>query len=228
MKKILLLLIWIPLLVGCDDDDKPTGWIRYEYLDDARDYIYFKPGTWWVYKRVPGGELDTIKVTKGSVDTIMTVGGGNTIYSEIVTWSAVSRYDDYVYKFYKRTPEQDPILTDEHTTLYKQFFMAKSKPGSYLGETNLFSYPFTTNILNNGAPHTTELLSNISEADVNGKKYLDIKVFRISNDKTFIYDELGRSGGIVQYYWAPDVGIIKREHMTKNITWELVESQIIT
>ncbi len=171
-----------------------------------------------MYKRTPGGDLDTIEVTKGSIDTIKTVGGGNTIHSEITRWSAVSRYDGYVYKFYKRTPEQAPRLTDEHTTLFKQFFMAKSKPGSYLGETNVFTYPFTSSIINNGAPHATELLSDISEVDVNGKKYLDIKVFQISNDKTFIYDELGRSGGTVQCYWAPHVGIIKREHMTKSIS----------
>jgi hypothetical protein len=94
---LLLTTFGAALYSGCKPDD-PENWTRYEYLDEARDYIYFKTRTWWVYRRIPGGELDTIEVLNDWIDTVKLTGNGNTLYFENIEWTAKSRMDAYEYK----------------------------------------------------------------------------------------------------------------------------------
>ncbi len=226
---LILTIISISLVSGCDDDDKPQNWTRYEYLNEARDYIYFKTGTWWVYKKIPGGDLDTIEVFEDWIDTLKLTGAGNVMYYEDVTWRAKSRLDDYVYRFYQVFPmpvlEWDLIQPNDK--VWKQYFWSKSRPGDGGGRTNVFTYPFTKEILNNGHSHDTKLLDDIDTLTIQGKLFTDLKHYNISNDASFSWGLPGQGGGIVEYYWAPRYGIVKREHMQKNISWELVESHIV-
>lgn len=227
-KAVLFILIsaFVALFSGCKPDE-PENWTRYEYLDEARDYIYFRTGTQWVYKKIPGGKLDTIEVNDDKLDTLTLSGNGNKLYYERCSWNAISRLDNYSYNFKLLFPEPNFDLITSTSKLYSQYFIVKSRPGNFGGQTNVIMYPFTKNILNNGHDHETKMLDDIDTILVQNVNYYDVKHFEISNDATFIYDDLGRRGGIVEYYWAPKIGIIKKEHMSKNISWELIESRII-
>lgn len=212
---------------GCKPDDS-DNWTRYEYLDEARDYIYFKTGTWWVYKRIPGGDLDTFDVIKSFIDTIKLTGDGNTLYYEYLDWTAKSRLDDYSYKFSRgSTILPDPSYASDYMMRTKAYAWNKSRPGDFSGEPRIFVYPFDTNWVVQGAVSNIQLINELPVIQVQNITYNDVKRFEVSNDATFIYDDLGRSGGVVQYYWAPHVGIVKKEHMTKDIVWELIDSHII-
>lgn len=228
--KHMVLLVYISFIVqilsGCKPDES-ENWTRYEYLNEARDYIYFKTGTWWVYKRIPGGELDTIEVLEDNLDTLILTGNSNKLNYERCSWYAISRLDNYSYNFKLLFPEPNFDLITSTSNLYSQYFIIKSRPGDFGGQTNVIMYPFTRNILNNGHDHETKMLDDLDTIIVQNIDYYDVKHFHISNDATFIYDDLGRRGGIVEYYWAPNVGIIKKKHMSKNISWELVESHIL-
>ncbi len=227
MKKVIYISLCILFIAGCKDDD-PVGWTRYEYLDEARDYIYFKPGTWWVYKRVPGEELDTIEVFDSWIDTVKLIGDGNTLYYEHLEWKAKSKLDNYTYTFGRGpTILPDPTYATDFMITRKQYGWSKSRPGNYGGERRLFLYPFDTSWYAPGSVSDIQLVNMLDQTLIQNQLYYDTKIYELSNDGTFIYDELGRRGGRVQYYWAPHVGIIKREHMTKNISWELVESHIV-
>lgn len=228
MKRLLIIVGCFALLLeGCKDDDQAQNWTRYEYLNEARDYIYFKQGTWWVYKKIPGGDLDTIEVINSWIDTTKLTGGGNTMYYEHLAWRAKSTLDNYEYKFYRTYPTPLPELHSKTSTVWSQYFLERYKPGSYQGPVNIFTYPFTSEILYNGHSHDNKKLDDIDSLTIQGNLYHDLKHFEISDDVTFVFDKLGHRGGIVQYYFASGVGIVKKEHMTKGVAWELIESHII-
>ena len=231
MKKVrlfLLVVACIPFLNGCKPDDPASmAWTRYEYLDEARDYIYFKTGTWWVYKNVQDGRLDTLEVFSSSIDTLKLTGNGNTMYFEKIEWKDQSRMDSYNYQFHRNFPPPLVEGLETNETVWMWYFISKFKPGNYKGETNIFTYPFTKEVVNNGSPHETKMLDDIDTITIQGDFYTDVKHFDISDDQGFIWDDFNRSGGHVQYYFAPKVGIIKKEQMTKNTSWELIESHIL-
>jgi len=213
-------------ILGCKDE--PETWTRYEYLNEARDYIYFRTGTWWVYKKTPTGEFDTIVVYNNWNDTVKLMGDGNTLYYERLEWSAKSKVDNYNYRF-NRGPGllPDPSYATEYMITKKGYGWSKSRPGDGGGHLLNFLYPFDTSWNRIGSVSDTRLVSYQDTMTVQGVKYSDVKTFEASSDFSFIYDDLGRSGGRVQYSWSPHVGIIKREHMTKDQSWELVESFIV-
>ncbi len=203
------------------------NWTRHEYLGEARDYIYFKTGTWWVYKKIPGGQLDTIEVKTSWIDTFEISGNGNKLIYDECYWVATSKHDNFSYKFYNPLPSPDINIIKATTKFRSPYFISKSRPGYFSGITNVVVVPFSNEVLNNGHGHVTKMLDDIKTINVQGNTYNDVKHINISNDATFSWGLQGDEGGIVEYYWAPKVGIIKKEHMTKNISWELVESHVV-
>lgn len=225
--RVLLLICLLSLLAfGCKDE--PETWTRYEYLNEVRDYIYFKSGTWWVYKKIPSGELDTIVVYNSWIDTVKLVGDGNTLYYELLEWSARSKLDNYNYRF-NRGPGllPDPSFAKDYMITLKGYGWSKSRPGDGGGHLLNFLYPFDTSWNRRGSVSDTRLVSELDTMIIQGITYLNVKTFEASSDFSFIYDDLGRKGGRVQYSWAPHFGIIKRQHMTKNQSWELVDKHIV-
>lgn len=230
IKKLLAigLIFLFTSLHSCKDDDKPQNWTRYEYLNqELLDYAYFKPGTWWVYKKIPGGDLDTIEVQQSLRDTTKLTYEGKVMYFEEMRWIAKSRLDDYQYKFYRSIPAPFLVTYEEHTLLRRRYYISKSKSGSYQGETNVIFYPFQKDHTELSSTHNTKLLGTIDTITIQEQTYRDVLHFDVTNDATFSWGLPGDEGGNVQYYWAPRVGMIKKEHMTKDIRWELVESHIV-
>ncbi len=52
----------------------------YFWLGEAKDYMYFRTGTWWVYKNTNTGLLDTISVISSSLDTSVIKGSEDHSY----------------------------------------------------------------------------------------------------------------------------------------------------
>lgn len=221
-----LLIIFSFSLFSCKPDE-PQNWTRYEYLNEARDYIYFKKGTWWVYKNLQDGRLDTIEVTKSMIDTAHLTGGGNTLEYEYLEWETKSRMNDYRLTFYRGVPLPDPTFINSNSMLFRQYYISKYKPGNYLADVKVFIYPFDTTKIFNGATHFTKFIERLDTLTINGILFNDIQVFEVTDDGTFIYDEIDNTGGTTRYYWAPQLGIIQMQHVTKNIQWLLIDSHII-
>jgi hypothetical protein len=180
-----------------------------------------------VYKKIPGGELDTIDVYYSKIDTLELVDGGKKMYYEEIEWMAKSRLDAYEYHFYRPVPSPWLGIIDKESIVFRPYGIDRSKPGSPMGPTVVFFSPMSSEYTGGLGNHTTTLLSQIENIEIQGGSYQNVQHFDIDHDATFIWDHLGRRGGHVQYYWAPHVGIIKKEHMTKNIAWELVSSHIV-
>ena len=77
--------------------------------------------------------------------------------------------------------------------------------------------------MNTGDIYKTLYIETLDTLTIDNTNYKDVVVFEVTNDATFTYDEGNfLSGGRVRYYFASDVGIIRRKHMTENVTWSLI------
>ncbi|MCB9262098.1 MAG: hypothetical protein H6607_06965 [Flavobacteriales bacterium] len=220
-----IVLFVVVLLPSCKPEE-PEPWTRYEYLGEARDYIYFKPGTWWVYENIKDGRLDTIEITKSFDDTTKLTGNGNTMYYEEIEWYAKSRMDVYEYHFYSWN---SPLIEqyDEGRTAWRRYYLAKYKPGGYVGVVTNFIYPFDQTYTQNTSTHSVQLKIELNILKLKSKEYQNIKAYLLSDDDLIFYDELERTGGAAQYYWAKNIGMIKLENLKHSVSWELIDYNIV-
>ncbi|MEZ4844173.1 MAG: hypothetical protein R3A43_07975 [Bacteroidia bacterium] len=226
MRYFLMSLLAVVLLPSCKPEE-PEPWTRYEYLGEARDYIYFKPGTWWVYKNVQDGRLDTIEITKSFDDTTKLTGNGNTMYYEEIEWYAKSRMDGYEYHFYLMYGQPNMELATQNQVVNRSYFLAKYRPGNYVGLRNNFLYPFNQNFIEKNSTHSVQLKGEYTTLKLGTENYTDVKVFWVSDDDLIFYDELERTGGAAQYYWAKNIGMIKLENLKHSVSWELIDYNIV-
>lgn len=240
MRKAILYSIYLfagltaVLLSGCCKDQNPnkrgcqsekpiteTGPFP---LGVSKDYLYFKPGSWWVYKNNLSNELDSIVTL-------------------ICDTSSISFKEDYPSTIYKTTFTTINIYQQSFTFNYNILYRCdKISPSDYhffLHKNTLFStksensdpyvYPFL--------PETyfIELLPTIT---IQGKTYSDVAVFQIWIDDSVKLPTL--SFGFIassptKYFWAKGVGLIKIEQtLFRSDTqssfihkWELVSFNLI-
>ncbi len=226
----LLLFLTLFLLTnfsGCKPDDD-INWTRHEYMNDYSRYLLFDQGTTWVYERSTDQVLDTIRVTKVERDTAIISGGGNTLHYEYGSWEAISNRDNYHYKLhrYLPLPKLESGILSATDTIFSRYYLEKSKDGDYAGLSCTFIYPLTKTELSTGDLYKTLYIETLDTLTISKIEYREVIVFEVTNDATFTYDEGNfLSGGRVRYYYAPDIGIVRRKHMTENVTWDLIYSK---
>ena len=93
------------------EDCTPHSYGSYP-LGGAKDYLYFKPGSYWVYKSNISGELDTILTM--SCDTFEITSTGkpsrwlSLTYTDMNIWQKSKTYGtDYNYFDYTVTPTKN-------------------------------------------------------------------------------------------------------------------------
>jgi hypothetical protein len=72
-------------------------------LGKVKDYVFFKPGTWWVYKNTRTGVLDTQVVTFSLLDTLEQDGARWHFTNELFDVESKSLTTGYRYAFYMRS-----------------------------------------------------------------------------------------------------------------------------
>jgi hypothetical protein len=187
---------------------------------DLYAYAYFKPGTYWVYQDSVSGILDSVYITFANKGTYTNgdkeVAKG--LYRGTFSWftcDAISSYDHYRYRNWM---DQSYEVNGSAPTVYRERYIMPGS-GNINGETihisivaigeQLTSYPgyiyFESfyNILN--------INSNIFQ---NIQKWL--------NNKSMIDDKQN-----TKYFISKNIGIIRREQLDSNRTWNLIRYHII-
>jgi hypothetical protein len=211
------------------DDCTPKHFGPY-YLGEVKDYLYFKPGSWWVYENNLTGETD-------SIYTVLCDTAFNEVTGKDEKWLTLSytsigfrlRSDKYDVDYYFDQRPRFPHATDFNFNLV----MDKMANFPTFGANSVpFSYPFNPAIKQN----FNELISSM---DIKGKTYTDVAVFQVSPDNSVqhptnipypLYFQ-----ATVKYYWAKNYGLVKIEAKTyRNDTgqevynnWELTKSNLI-
>lgn len=213
---------------SCVDDDVPPksneGIIFGPYyLNEAKDYIHFKRGTWWVYENSNTGQRDSVVVFDESIDTVTYKGGNNKIIREQTSYKAFSHRDKYNYTYYlPLTPFPSIYSKTKPYVPSWGYRLSQSKQGDVNGS-YLFYYPWDID-----KPSDFRLDTTYASYHLNGKEYKNVLVFWIKRDFTFpTVDGPNYIGVRSRYYYAPKVGVIYKEDLTNNKHWELVKSRIL-
>jgi hypothetical protein len=132
-----------------------------------------------------------------------------------------SFYSTYIKRdFYEYTRTFNPQATDLYITSNKIY-----REGN--GSINTpFVYPFVLGTGSDNGSSITEYIGMDSTLTIQGKAYHHVAKFDINLDgvwsKTYPYTTTGSI-----YYWAKDVGLVKKTATHRDENWELIEYNII-
>ena len=210
-KTSLYLLSTALLLLNACKPDKPE---EQKYLGNyplgvVKDYLYFKPGSYWVYECDSTGELDSQVMLR--CDT---------------PWIRKSFID---YQFIEYSKYSFPFKTSFSTFEYSNdiLYCEKCKRGlstliAFKSPSNTaldctFFFPFDSSMAAEGGSSPTYYKGHYDSMQVLGRWYKDVRVFQVQYAGGFIEPKNIKTwgDGQITYYWAKNVGIIRQHVWTK-------------
>lgn len=213
-----------PYTSGCQKE--PAKYLGDYPLGEIKDYLYFKPGSMWVYECDSTLELDTQIIV--SSNTAWTI-------KPYVTYE----YLDYIisskrgYNIYTYKPTTDVLYNDN----FKYFYSSTIINSEEGGRDNTFFYPFKLNGTGGGGANSTFYRGYLDSMEVLNKWYKDIRIFEVERGATYprVTGIETWEGAKQTIYWSKHVGIvrmhiytIKRGFNTEFIfNWNLKEDNVI-
>lgn len=220
--------ILVLLLYACGNKDcHDTGTCPPEHyfksMGEAKDYLWAKPGSYWIYRNTKTGDLDTVTCKVFYFDTIRKEGTED--YSLNVTI-------EYEFMFRGLYSTFSPYSYTETTTPYS----ANSRPVNTIrtiltrectdGLIECFFYPFEPGVHAGTGSMYCSYTGMDSTYALQGKTYYNVAKFDLDSDDIG-EPKLSCEHAHTIYYWAKDVGLIKKEVLTCNYNWELIDYNII-
>lgn len=185
------------------------------HVSDVKNWLYFQPGTYWIYKEENSGAIDSVYVTSDTYDD----GNPESAFFRCETFSS---YYQYYFNY----------LSDNSSTCNNTFWGEKicvlirrnrTRPGNYVGETITFfyrpkvgDYRYTWN--NTGS--ITSVENFLDSLVIDSSVYYQVPVMK----ETINITE-GRQP--TRFYFAEHIGITKKELIDSNQVWKLIRYNII-
>ncbi len=227
--RIFISLITVFVFLQCNPDDASeindcTECGPY-YLGEIEDYLYFKPGSWWVYKNTFTEELDTLVMKSSSKRMRKIVGDKRTVTYEHIDFILTSKVNQAKYTYSQVVPFPDPAAPYRH-----KVWIDKGRTNPYVGHTQPFAwaeYYKPDMIVGGGSGNDTYYRGKSDSLVIQGQVYFDIMEFETTDDFSFIYgEEHWENGGPTIYLWAKGVGLIRNGSLKFKQNWELVSYHI--
>lgn len=226
---ILLLLNLAWALPSCgpkdchDDGTCPPEYYRFT-LGEAKDYLWAKPGSYWIYKNTLNGALDTQTCTYFYFDSITVKGTQNhtqhvTVRYDRLKVDIYSSFNKWVY--YRTT---NPFSAESNKPWYYRIVLTTQVGGQGLIE-NYFS-PFEKDVRYGTGSESTFFTGMDTTLTLQGKVYDKVAKFDVDIDDIW-EEKLGCIRPNTIYYWAKNVGLVKKEMKRCNYSWELIDYNII-
>lgn len=223
MKKLAYLLLISVCLTACQKCKKqPKPELGYSgpVNHDLYAYAYFKPGTYWVYQDSISGILDSVYITYANSGTY-TNGDAEVAqgyYRGTFNWfkcDAISSYDHYKYENWM---DQSCEVNGSAPTVNRvKIQMSGSGNG---GGTTI-----------NTAIVTVGKSLGVFLDYVTYEKYYDLFVVKSkgfpATQKWYNYNSNCDDDQNAYYFIAKNVGIIRREQLDSNRTWNLIRYNIV-
>ena len=224
MKKLYLLfalsLAGVFIFNSCnkDDDFEAKDWpIPQEVLD----YYYFPAGSYWVFENDKTGDKDTLEVTSRRKYWINGSNGDKYEQADVYINSSL---DGYTYHYYVMTQGSAGCIRDGSNHPCYVVRGVKFKIGNVLSESLSLLLPYQKNYGGNAdfSSQTSKIIvSNyLDSLEVSPWNFYSIIVINITNSVMANRKDMN-------FYWAKDAGIIKKENTTDNQTWNLIDYKII-
>ena len=231
LKYLYVLTIVIPLITtleSCHKEDASPKDLGFFALGEAKDYVYFKPGTWWVYRNTRTKLNDTIRVTYSLLDTLEETSEKWHFTNELFYVHSVSQTNGDNYYFWERSATAETIYQPSGSLIPT---MERDNP--YQGELRPFYYPFDRLKNNPNGGYDTYCTTVKDTLTINNKLYHKVAIFYIKNDNI---EPNPLDGHPAKYYWAKNFGLVQKDLFDNKFrgdtgilyhSWELINSNII-
>jgi len=207
------------------ENDPPAKDLGFFSLGEAKDYVFFKPGTWWVYQNTRTGLKDSINVQYSILDTLESSGKKWRFLDEVFYVQSKSSSTGHYYFFYQRKG------TAAVTEPVKKVLPLLERRDPFEGDINCFYFPFDAYPNQSGS--VSIFLNKQDTMVMNGKIFKDVAIFYLTNDNTEP-EPLKRNPA--KYYWAKNYGLIRKDLFDGKFmgdtsklyySWKLINSKII-
>jgi hypothetical protein len=198
------------LFHSCKREPEQKKYMGYFPATEVMKYIYYKPGSYWIYECDSTGELDSQVMI--SIDT---------------PWS----HQDYIdYQYVNYVKKSVTYGVDFKTIFFGteipyngnkigQYFFANSLSinGPNMSANDcVFFYPFDSNSLGGYGSSPTYYKGYLDSLQVLGKWYKDVRVFQVQYAGGFVEPRIKTWGdGQITYYWAKNIGVVRVHVWTK-------------
>ncbi|MEW6468676.1 MAG: hypothetical protein AB1458_07115 [Bacteroidota bacterium] len=216
MAKLYRILPFLLVLSSCHRDDpvNPPPPSPLSVPQEVKDYCYFKPGSYWVYRDTATGIEDSVFTLSAQTgwDTAIINGKEQAFeWFQCITRSDLDGYDYYYWTnmTWKTSDGRVPV------------FREKTTIGDYEGKTILLSDKFSIpNIMypysQNGIVSFVAVLDSFQ---INNEAFFNVVKFNDTENITENYNN-------TNFYISKHIGIIKKELLDSNTVWELVRYSI--
>lgn len=221
-----ILLIFLPVCFltvrGCKKPPEKQKYLGTYPLGDIKDYLYFKPGSMWVYECDSTGELDTQVMV--SIDTPWVKK--SYIQTQLLTFQIKSLNEGSVYT--APWPNGDVLYQDNFKYFYQIERNIVNVPKGIYTKDAVFFKPYDSSIYGY-VSSPTYYKGFLTNYVVSGKSYDTVRVFKVQVSSgwpkinSWRYPRLYYFAS-VQYYWAKGVGLIQ----LRVFAWDKVSDEAFT
>ncbi len=223
MKKlipIISLLFVCIAFVTCrhEPDQDSAGCGEATSIDEMKEWIFFKTGTYWIYQEETTGELDTM--------TVVTSAEGiheGTNYRWF-SYDVISSRDGWKYYWWFSESYSNDCPSTEHCYCNK-VLCSKSRPGDFFGEDIMFTFPlFEGNwmgLWGGGDGGVSTLL------DLNDTLQILVSPLSVKNAIFHIDHSVCDDWAPSDYSIAKNYGIVKKSIPSLAENWSLKAAYII-
>jgi hypothetical protein len=231
------------LLLGssCEDNNppKPKDPVTIVYtMGEVKDYMLFKKGTYWVYENDKTGTIDSQWVTGSSFGQI--THKGNEDYSMhltliqdfFVVTISTNFVDGLGYKCrYEMSSNGNKV--DAFPYPKRAYGVNRSRIADFFGGTSeVYYHPYDACPKKNCDWYYDTVLTNYQ---LKGYSYDTVRVFKVTNDRSFPEIEPLSGRGDSWYYFAKNHGLIKlynegfllKDGSVFKESWNLIRKKIV-
>lgn len=226
MKKLILLLAILPyVFTACvEEDNLPQYLGEFKLGAEGEAYIKFEPGSYWIYENTKTKQLDTA-VMKWYSSSMANFDGERRKYSrEQIEFRWQTTRGEY--RFSHGNVYEDLTWDSTWNKSVRHWGFALTGPSGI--PSTVISTPPNLDFVGGGTSGQKVAINKIHDSlQVQNKWYYKVAEFELDSDPSYytLYTDH------TKYYWARNVGLVRRvlleEHTTTEVeSWDIIEYNV--
>jgi hypothetical protein len=222
MIKFLLHLLFLGLLCvglsGCKHEPPfdPATCGDAQTIEEMKQWVLFKPGTYWIYEEENTGYIDTVAVTE-YFDGLSS--GGFAAFGCVMH----SSFDGYDYDYWFNDSYSGECISSNCGC--RRVFCSKSIAGDFFGEGGVYVFPlYQGNYLGVGFGGGNGGIMKVEnypiDVEISDEVYSDCVKYLIENSVQHGWTD-------VFYSINKNIGVVKKEAYENGEVWNLIDHNII-
>lgn len=195
----------------------------FKSMGEAKDYLWAKPGSYWIYKNTKTGNLDTVTCVASAFDTLTSKGTEDYSLNVTIDFEHIFKGSYSTFSPYSYTETTSTYTANTHYLNNVRVILSRECTDGLI---ECFFYPFDKDFLAGTGSMYCKYIGMDSVYSLQGKTYNNVAKFDIDKDDIG-EPKLSCIRAHTIYYWAKNVGLIKKEVLTCNYNWELIEYNVI-